>query len=204
MHMIHNHLIKNKQAGLTIVESLVAISILVVAVIGPLVIVSQALRTSFFARDQMTSFFLAQEAIENIRNIRDRNSLTETNPSNWLNGIVTGVSGMPVITNLDGTGIVKYNLTRGAAGYELQACPANVCPKLNINKSTGIYGDSAGSLESSIYTREIVFYKAPGDTAVSQEVTVEVTMSWNQVGGVYQFKLRENLTNWKIQNYDVN
>lgn len=190
------------QRGFTIIESLVAISILVIAVLGPLIIVAQALRTSFFARDQMTAFFLAQEAIEYARNVRDKNSLTKADAADWLDGIVTSeATNPPVLAELDGTNKVRYNLIRGGAGYELQACPGNICPQINIDPDTGIYGEVAGSLKASPFTRQVVFYKSPGDASGTQEISMEVTMSWVQVGGTYEFKLRENLTNWKIQKY---
>lgn len=195
---------KENEAGFTLVESLVAISILMIAVIGPMFVVSQALKTSYFSRDQITSFYLAQEAIEYVRNVRDRNSLTQVDPADWLDGIVDGqLTNPPIAAELDGSGMVKYTLTRGGAGYQLTPCPSNVCPKISLNKDTGVYGDSSVT-SPSMYTREIVFYKAPGDADALQEVTVEVTMKWQQIGGTYQYKLRENITNWKIQNFIVN
>ncbi|MFM2383656.1 MAG: hypothetical protein RIQ72_228 [Candidatus Parcubacteria bacterium] len=199
------YLMQTKQSGLTIVESLVAISILVIAVLGPLVIVSQALRTSFFARDQLTTYYLAQEVIEHVRNLRDKNSLTKTDALEWLNEI-TYISGSietsPTIEPIDSPNPKKYRLVRDG-GYKLEACPSNDCGKLNVNTVTGVYGEvSAADMKESIYTREVVFYQAPGDSLGEQEVAIEVTLKWNQVGGVYQFKLRENLLNWKIQKFE--
>ncbi len=196
---------QTKQSGLTIIESLVAISILVIAVLGPLVIVSQALRTSFFARDQLTTYYLAQEVIEHVRNLRDKNSLTKTDAAEWLNGI-TYMNGSletsPTVEPVNSSNPKKYRLVRDN-GYKLEACPSNDCGKLNVNKTTGVYGELGGQdIKESIYTREVVFYQALGDSSAEQEVTVEVTLKWNQVGGVYQFKLRENILNWKIQKFE--
>lgn len=198
---------KKNQSGLTIVESLVAISILVVAVLGPLVIVSQALRTSFFARDQLTTYYLAQEAIEHIRNLRDRNSLIQDNAFNWLKEItfVTGSETkqeFPTINAADAQNPIKYRLVR-SGGYRLELCPSNDCGKLTLDTVTGVYGElSSPNQSQSIYTREIVFYQAPGDALAEQEVAIEVIVKWNQVGGTYQFKLRESLLNWKIQKFE--
>lgn len=193
------------QSGLTIVESLISISILVIAVLGPLVIVSQALRTSFFARDQLTTYYLAQEVIEHVRNLRDKNSLIKTDASQWLSNITylgTTPESAPTIVSQSATNPQKYRLVRDG-GYRLEACPLTGCGKLNINTATGVYGEVNGmNLRPSIYTREVIFYQAPGDTSGQQEVLVEVTLKWNQVGGVYQFKLRESLLNWKIQKFE--
>lgn len=194
---------KDTQKALTLVETLVAISILVVAVLGPLVIVSQALRTSFFARDQLTAYYLAQETIEHIRNMRDENSLTRTNASDWLKNITyqNGVlEDYPTVVAIDEPNPKKYRLIRNG-GYVLEACPSNDCGKLTINTDSNVYGEINGNIKDSIYTREVVFYQAPGDSSATSEVNIVVIIKWNQVGGVYQFKLRENLLNWKIAQY---
>jgi len=196
-------IIPHDAKGLTLVESLIAISILVIAVLGPLVIVSQALRVSFFARDQITAYYLAQEAIEYVRNIRDKNALTQVSSANWLVGITEGQTKPTIASFEDQQNLQKYELVRSSGSYVLKACPSNVCNRVNQNTTTGLYGEETGvNLKQSIYTREVVFYKAPGDTSAEQEITIEVIMKWNQIGGVYSYKLRENLTNWKIQNYE--
>jgi prepilin-type N-terminal cleavage/methylation domain-containing protein len=68
---------KNKK-GFTLVETLVAISILMLAILGPLSIASTGLQNVYFARDQITAYYLAQEGIEYAREIRDDNYITYT------------------------------------------------------------------------------------------------------------------------------
>jgi len=63
-------LIENKK-GFTIVESLFAIFILVISVTGPMAFTQSGLRASFIARDQVTAFYLAQDAIEYITQYRN-------------------------------------------------------------------------------------------------------------------------------------
>lgn len=192
--------------GLTIVESLVAISILMIAVLGPLVVVSQAFKISFFARDQMTAFYLAQESIEYVRNARDRNSLTQEDPADWLDGIAVDSAGVPIAITVNDIGApapVKYQLVRSGTSYRLLMCGGtpSTCPKVRYTSSTGLYGTETGGTQS-VYTREITFTKVPDDPAAEQEISVKVLMTWNQVGGTYKFPLYEHLTNWKIQNYE--
>lgn len=62
-------------AGFTLVETLVAISILLVVIIGPMTIAQKGIQNAYFARDQLTAVFLAQEAIEAVREIRDDTAL---------------------------------------------------------------------------------------------------------------------------------
>ena len=57
-------------AGFTLVEALVAISILMVAVASPMVIAQKGLNSANYSRDQMTATFLAEDALEFIKNFR--------------------------------------------------------------------------------------------------------------------------------------
>lgn len=61
------------QSGFTLIESLVAISILLIAVTGPLTLASKSLAYATYAKDEITGFYLAREAIDAVRNIRDAN-----------------------------------------------------------------------------------------------------------------------------------
>ena len=61
--------------GFSIVEVLVAVSILGVGLALPMTIAFQAIQTSNIARDQVIAFYLAQEGIELVRYVRDTNIL---------------------------------------------------------------------------------------------------------------------------------
>lgn len=75
---------KTKQKAFTIVETLVAIAILMIAIAGPLTIAQKGLTAAIYARDQITASFLAQDAMEYIKNVRDNNILVEIP---WLTGL---------------------------------------------------------------------------------------------------------------------
>lgn len=71
--------------GFTLVETLVAISILMISLAGPLVIVGNGIKASAYARDQITAFYLAQDAVEALRFLRDNNriQIVNGNSDNW-------------------------------------------------------------------------------------------------------------------------
>ncbi len=81
--------IENKLSGFTLVEALVAISILMVAVVGPLTIAQKGLSASIYSKDQMIASYLAQDAIEFIINKRDSNVVKSLNGQavSWLGGL---------------------------------------------------------------------------------------------------------------------
>lgn len=66
---------RNPISGYSFVEVLVAISILLVAIVGPLTIASNGLQNARFAREQNTALFLAQEGIESIYYLRENAGL---------------------------------------------------------------------------------------------------------------------------------
>jgi type II secretory pathway pseudopilin PulG len=70
--------------GFTLVETLVAIGILMISIAGPLVVASKGLNAALFARDQMVASYLAQESLELVKNIRDNNVLEG---DSWIDGI---------------------------------------------------------------------------------------------------------------------
>lgn len=69
--------IRKQNKGFTLVESLVAISILMVAIVIPMSIAQNGLNSATYSKDQMTAAFLAQDAIEYIKNKRDEIGVTK-------------------------------------------------------------------------------------------------------------------------------
>lgn len=212
---------KIKQKAFTIIETLVAISILTIALTGPLAIIAQALRSSYYARDQITAYYLAQEAIEYVRNMRDNNGLKGINalPSEqWLSNIaVDSANGTNLINPYGVAGEsdqIKATLTRTPSGYALTQCVSGCLPlKFNPQFSEtspvfeALYGDSS-SIINSIFTREVTFsepppYNNPADTTrispTEREVIVTVRVKWNSPSGENVVSIREHLTNWQLE-----
>ncbi len=63
----------SQQQGFTIIETLVAITILMIAIVGPLTIAHKGLQAANQARDQIVASYLAQDAIEYVRNVKENN-----------------------------------------------------------------------------------------------------------------------------------
>lgn len=63
----------------TLVETLVAVAILMISIAGPLVVANKGLVAAMYAKDQSVATFLAQEGMELIRNMKDQAIYTDTN-----------------------------------------------------------------------------------------------------------------------------
>lgn len=57
--------------GYSLIEVLVAISILMLSIVGPLTIAVKSIQSAQYARQQNTAFFLAQEGISSMNTIRN-------------------------------------------------------------------------------------------------------------------------------------
>lgn len=204
------------KTGLTMVESLVAISILTIAVIGPLSIIAQALQTSYYTRDQMTAHYLAQEAVEYVRNMRDRQGILITKDyldnmgndtyvlPNWLNAD-TSLFGIENVEIPNSGSAVRYSMTKtnNSGAYKFTTCSGSSaipCPTLKKNQQ-GIFGYNDEALASdSIFTREIYFERGPISGDNIKEIIMTVNVYWKNGSYPAQITIRESLTNWPSVN----
>lgn len=71
--------IKNKKifSGFTLIEALVAISLLMIAISSPIMLAQKGLSSSILSRDQMIASFLVQDGIESVKNLRDEIALNQ-------------------------------------------------------------------------------------------------------------------------------
>lgn len=200
---------KQKNKGFTILETLVAITIILIAITGPLDIIAHSLKASYYSRDEVTAFYLAQEAIEYARNLRDNNALDpNTKVDDWLNGVVPD----QCLNDVGHPNERKCMLVQDAGGNYKPFTPCgstcDVMKKLINDDDTGAYGvtDSA-NLEDTNFTREVYFTKVLDGSVDSRdplgqtrnEVIMTVNIYWsNNFGSDNKFTLSTRLFNWKI------
>ena len=81
--MKYKKLQKNK--AFTLVETLVAISIFTVSLLGIMSVLASSISSTNYAKQKMTATYLAQEGIEYVRNMRDTDVLASVNnhPAGW-------------------------------------------------------------------------------------------------------------------------
>lgn len=169
------------QRGFTLVETLVAVLLLVTAVAGPLTIASRSLVAATVAKDQVVAFYLAQDAIEYIRFARDTNKLQK---GDWLTG-AGALDGINLNNCLDINGCYVDTTTAN----DPAVCPASGCPVLKYASTQFSY--TSGS--DSIYRRTIQL-----GSVASNELEITVTVSWSSTAGTTRsITVYENIFNWQ-------
>ena len=176
----------NKKYGFTLVESLVAISILSISILGTYTAVQNSLQSSTIAKDQVIGFYLAQEGMEYIKNVRDENALHSISgiPTNWLTGL-SGVGSDPCYFG--------KTCTIDSPAGTASTCSGGFgsCPDIKRNSSNGLYGyTTGGSWVATNFKRDIQFTQNSAD-----EVTVTISIRWTNRGTTKSFQIKQILFN---------
>lgn len=176
--------------GFTLVETLVAITLLSVAIVAPMTLTTRSLGSSYYARDQMIASHLAQEAIESVRHLRDGNILKIAKGT--LVGLLDG------IPSLAGEAFTIDTRDDSAV-----PCPGGNCPALQSDGQVYAYesnayrqGGSPGnpSWTKTKFTRSVTVNAVGGG---SDEVRVAVTVSWRTEGlNERSVVVTENMYKW--------
>ena len=152
------------QRGFSLVETLVAISILLIVIVGPMTISVTASRSTSFASEQVIAFFLAQEGAEIAQKARDDLLLDvfAGNSSNaWAAFTDSSSSGVyDFCFNATGCGLELATDATGSIPAPVDCDSGNNCT-LYLDTSSGDvrsrYTYDASGNEATAYQRQIIF-----------------------------------------------
>jgi len=213
----------DKKKAFTLIETLMALTVIIVGAVGAFIIVSRAIRISPVARQEIIASNLAQEGIEIIRNIRDNRILSIGDEELQGNNPVRDWSGDLRVCGLDDSFgshfeiIDKDDIT---SGWEMPNCAVNRF-EVFIEPTTGFLTNlkSTGPLtgwEDTGFRRQIEIAKftcsdPPACTVKVRddactddcfEVFVKVMVYWNSdvqpatCPSDFCLVVEDRLTNW--------
>ena len=148
------------QRGYTLIETLIAITIIVTATVGPLSLAAKSLAQSQYARDQITAFYLAQEGLEIVRHIRDANP-----GAAWRTKLTGKGCSSTGGCNVDATSI--EDATRCPEGCE-------ETNRLHLSSDSIYTPQNSGVI--SKFSRTITIVE---ETGSNKDVTIKATVRWN-------------------------
>lgn len=184
------------QKAFTLIEMLVAISILLIAVVGPLSIVAGTIGTSNLAKEQITAHYLAQEAVELVRNVKDNNRLSG---SSWLQNLSNCDSpNWCTIENYGSGGTISFPPSVS------QCNPTSGCDKLYFHDSGGLKylsHKSSGGTESKFKRVIRVIPSVVSGPLYPEEAKILVKISWTMqasfgIGNERSFQIEEQIYDW--------
>lgn len=186
-------------SGFTLIETLVAISLLMLALIAPMSLAAQALTTAYFSRDQITAYYLAQEGIETVRAVRDANIIALAEGQSVNDVFCTATYCIPYGTTASNAPAFTSDATQPTS-QALQSCGVSACAPLKIYCSTApnglascVYGYTSGGT-NTVFTRTIKAYLV--NSSDKDELRVAVTVSWYEGTIAQNFTINEDLYRW--------
>lgn len=190
--------------GFTLVEALVAVSILALSIAGPMYTASQALIAAQNARYRLTAAYLAQEGIEDVRLLRDNMYLVRyqsgagtATADSWsdfktamtVGGCGTGNSACILDPSAGTVGV------NSATSYTLQPCviaPSNTCKALYLDTTDNRYKPS-NSGAGVAYNRTI----QASPVGAGDEITITSTVTWSFHNKISTVTVTDHLTKWQ-------
>lgn len=183
-------LVSRTPRGFTLVETLVAVLLLSVAVAGPLTIASRASASAAVAKDQITAYYLAQDALEYVRFKRDSNCLVAfaNNPSVPC---PNGTSAGQWLYEL-GPCLAPNTCRVDTQANTITSCSGDTC-RLYYNNTSKFYTHTSSGNSATKFRRYVQITVSGG------EAQVAVTVSWTSAFGAAtrSVVLREYIYNWQ-------
>jgi len=174
-----------KKNSFTLLEVIIAITVLTIAVGGSFTLIQQTLTASSQNKLKLTAYYLAQEGLEIARNIRDSNWLKQKRKDpdvSWDAGLADGLS-----VGDSGDYIADYDDT-SLSSFEDKP--------LNLD-SDGFYSYSPG--EPTPFRRKISITKEDipeTDDPNDYSLRVLVVVNWSERGRGHSVQATEYLYNW--------
>lgn len=208
-------LIPSKLKGFTLLEAVVAVTLLAIAIVGPMTLSAQSIRATREARLELIATHLAEEGIEIVHNIRDNNSGNETdltNRSDWMDGSTINIDIIQECNNGGFGCILDVTEHPGVLGVSgsgsgvwtdeiLVKCNGTCYETVYKNPTTGLYRQKKDGLTSpwvaTPFTRIIHITPVDHPSNPERQVRLVSTVTYKSFNGTTRtISANEDLYNW--------
>lgn len=176
---------RKRNKAFTLVETLVAISIFTVSLLGIMSVLASSIANINYAKRKMVATYLAQEGIEYVRNMRDTYVLYPGNSWDKFK-----IKLIPCNKNSE-CGINDL-LPATDTRFTFKCSASSKC-NLYINDN-GSYSTQSGT--DSGFVRKIWMIPITDANDGVNEVKIFSKVEWTQGSGLYSITFSENLFNW--------
>lgn len=171
---------RRKPKGFTLLETIVALALIVTAAAGPFTLATRGVFAAKFARSKLVALNLAQEGMELVRQMRDNNVL---GGHDWR-----GLSGScPARCTRLADGFYQPDVFTAANG---SAPPIFSGAAMRFDEATGLYGQSSGV--GTPFARVVGI-----STPAADQMRVTSAVAWTESGIARQVRLEMVLYNWR-------
>ena len=187
--------------GFTLIETMIAVTILTLSVAGPLFTADRAIVAAQLASNQLTASYLAQEGIEYVRTMRDNEFLTtyraggaDVSAAAWNAFLNNSVSDPYTISGCRASACMLDPVMRTmgtGSGSSLQPCSGSSCTPLYL--ASGVYTertDLGGVVTPFTRTIQAVDISPTDERIVSK-------VWWTSHGTTYTITVTDHLTPWQ-------
>ncbi len=183
----------NKKRGFTLVETLIAIAILMIAIAGPLTIANNALIAALGSRNAMVATYLAQDGMETLKNIKDNN--LAGNPGNPGSQFLTNIGNSSQCSNSSISASCQIPTLWSNGFYiqgQLTTCGSNNNCSLYTDTVNGYSYSTSGTITP--FTR-YYYVSGPYPNGSNQDAIVTVVVSWTDGSIPNAVTLQEVMSN---------
>lgn len=175
-----------RNSGYIIIESIIAITLAVVGLLGVVTLLRKALVLNRDISDKLVATYLAAEGIEIVRHLTDVNAVV-CPAREWNNQIGDESYELDYETSFTGSGNINSRRINTADG--MSDTP------LRFDEVSGTYSYSSG--DASHFTRTVFVYSTDEVSSVPHHLIIRSIVTWPPSDEMHTIRLEDHFYNWR-------
>ena len=199
--------------GFTLIETVVALSVILAGVLGPVYLITKSISTGPFSKNKLTSLNLAQEGIELVREWRDNNVLCDIKGGKkWLwNADPDSPPGNPQTLSSNNYYFLTINNTTELNKGTCKTSEQITTPRFNTLTDAngkplcfdGTFFTDCTAGSPTAFSRSVLIKNPPDNpdadngAKASDQLDAISTVTWAEPNGRKTITLQERFYNWR-------